>query len=552
VERRARDARVDPTENHLNLELLIGPAGGTPIADDYIAGETRARDFFEGWFGDTEAYVAKAREVRQRFDRAALERAASALYAPTPAARQRLSEWVERGGYAVTTGQQPGLFTGPLYTLYKALTAARLARELEGVLDAPVLPIFWVASEDHDWAESNHTFVVGNANDLQRVEVALPEGAAGLPAHRIVPGEALPRAVQEFLALLPQSEFSAGYRELLEKAYASDSTLPRAIRDTLGALLEPFGVFLTDAADPAVKRASRPLLQRELAASEDHEKLLLDRATALTQAGYGIQVPILPGAVNLFVEGPAGRERLYRDGDAFRLRHSGERLTREQIVARMDADARTVSPNVLLRPVVEAAVFPTVSLVVGPGECAYFAQLQPYFEAFNVRSPVAHPRAGVTVLEGKVKKVLEKFRLEPAALRRPFHDVAAAFAREELPEDARSALEAMRTALQQGSAELTMSAKRVHPTLEGPVQHALSVSQDAWSDAEKKIVQAVRRESETRLAQLEKAQLHIHPNGKPQERVLNVFYYLFRYGASFLTSVADRIEIRLGAGSPRA
>jgi bacillithiol biosynthesis cysteine-adding enzyme BshC len=540
------------TENLLSIDLLIAPAGGTPIADDYIAGEARARDFFEGWWGDTDAYVAKAREVRQRFDRASLERAASALYAPTPASRQRLNEWVERGGYAVTTGQQPGLFTGPLYTVYKALTAARLARELEGVLDAPVLPIFWVASEDHDWAESNHAFVVGNANDLRRVEVPLPEGSKGLPAHRIVPGEGLTRAVRELFDSLPESEFSAGYRELLVKAYSPESTLPRGFRETLGALLEPFGVFLTDAADPAVKRASRPLLERELGASEQHERLLLDRATALTEAGYAIQVPVLAGAVNLFLEGPAGRERLYRDGDAFRLRHSGERLTRDQILARMDADARAVSPNVLLRPVVEAAAFPTVSLVVGPGECAYFAQLQPYFDAFDVRSPVAHPRAGVTVLEGKVKKVLEKFRLEPSALRRPFHDLAGALAREELPDEARKALEAMRAALQQGSAELTTAARGVHPTLVGPVQHALSVSQDAWSDAEKKIVQAVRRESETRLAQLEKAQLHIHPNGKPQERVLNVFYYLFRYGASFLTSVADRIELRLGAGSPRA
>jgi uncharacterized protein YllA (UPF0747 family) len=261
-------------------------------------------------------------------------------------------------------------------------------------------------------------------------------------------------------------------------------------------------------------------------------------------------VPILPGAVNLFLEGPAGRERLHRDGTGFRLRRSGVRLTRADVLARMDGDVRCVSPNVLLRPVVEAAVFPTLALVVGPGEASYFAQLSSYFEAFQVQPPVAYPRAGVTVLENKVKKVLDKFGMQPTDLRRPFHELAASLAREELPEEARLSLEGLRAALEQGSSRLAEVARRVNPTLEGPVQHARNVSLDVWADAERKIVQAVRRDSETRLAQLEKAQLHLFPEGKPQERVLNAFYYLFRYGPSFLSAVADRIEVRLGAGTP--
>jgi bacillithiol biosynthesis cysteine-adding enzyme BshC len=522
------------------------------LSGDYVAGAPRARAFHEGWWGDPGAYVAKAREVRQRFDRAAMERAASALYAPGPDAQRRLADWVERGGYAVTAGQQPGLFTGPLFTIYKALTAARLAQELEELLDAPVLPIFWVASEDHDWAESNHAVVVNPAGELRRVEVDVAESEKGRPLHRIELDAELPEALSAFLQELPQSEFSAPLQATLERSYAAKTTLPRAFRTTLGALLEPFGVFLVDAADPVVKEASRSLLEHELDHAAEHERRLTDRARALEAAGYALQVPILPGAVNLFVEGPAGRERLHRDGGVFRLRHSGERLTRDDVVSRMDDDPRSVSPNVLLRPVVEAAVFPTLSLVVGPGESSYFAQLGTYFHAFQVHPPVAYPRAGVTVLESKVRKVLDKFGLEPAELRRPYHELAAALARDELPADARAALDGIRSSLTQASERLAEIARGVSPTLEGPVQHARSVSLDVWADAEKKIVQALRRESETRLAQLEKARLHLFPEGKPQERVLNVFYYLFRYGPSFLSSVAERIEVPLGAGTRRA
>jgi uncharacterized protein YllA (UPF0747 family) len=206
---------------------------------------------------------------------------------------------------------------------------------------------------------------------------------------------------------------------------------------------------------------------------------------------------------------------------------------------------------VLLRPVAESIAFPTVSLIVGPGEAAYFAQLQPYFEAFGLKPPVAYPRFTVTAVEGKVRKVLDKFGMDLRELRRPFHQVAAEIARDELPDDAQRALAQIRAAIEKGSGELTDATREIHTTLAGSIQRARSASLDAWSDAEKKVLQALKRENETRLAQLEKAQMHVFPNGKPQERVLNVFYYLFRYGGAFLEQLADRFEIQLGAGAPQ-
>jgi bacillithiol biosynthesis cysteine-adding enzyme BshC len=535
----------------LNLELIVSRAGGTSLADDYIAGAPRARAFFEGWWGDPESFQAKAREVSRRFDRAARERAAGALESDHPEARARLREWIEKGGFAVTTGQQPGLVTGPLFTLYKALSAARLAEALEELLEVPVIPIFWVASEDHDWDESNHTWLIGPDNELHRIDVPLPAGQGNRPIHRIRPGPELPDAVARLLATLPETEFSAPYRALLERAYAPSRSLSEGFRETLRALVSPFGVYLTDAAHPAVKQATRPLLASELERSEAHEALLAERAADLAADGYSPQVAILPGGVNIFVEGPEGRERVYRSDGGFHLRHSGGKLSKEELLARIDADDGAVSPNVLLRPVAESIAFPTVSLVVGPGEAAYFAQLQPYFEAFGLRPPVAYPRFTVTAVEGKVRKVLDKFEMDLRDLRRPFHEIAGEISRDELPVAAQRALAEVREALERGSAELTGASQGIHTTLAGSIQRARTVSMDAWADAEKKILQALRRENETRLAQLEKAQMHLFPNGKPQERSLNVFYYLFRYGSAFLEQVAERFEVRLGAGASR-
>jgi uncharacterized protein YllA (UPF0747 family) len=249
--------------------------------------------------------------------------------------------------------------------------------------------------------------------------------------------------------------------------------------------------------------------------------------------------------VNLFVEGPGGRERLYRDGDGFRLRYSGVHLSPEDVLERIGGETDTVSPNVLLRPVVEAQVFPTLSYVAGPGELSYFAQLQPLYEALGVGMPVIHPRFGATMVERKISKVLDKFDVDRSRLAQPFHELAAEIARDEVPDGVRRALGEIRGALGKGAGALTQESKAIDPTLKGPIQHARSVAMDAFADAEKKILQAVKRENDTTLKQLEKAQLHLRPDGKPQERVMGPAYYLSRYGMEWVAAVAEAMTVTL-------
>ena len=518
---------------------------GAGLAGAYARGEGTATRFYGGDWRAGATLRARAEAVRRAFDREARERAAAALRPSGEAARRKLERVVEGGGFLVTTGQQPGLFSGPLYSVYKALAAASLASLLEDELDAPVLPVFWVASEDHDWAETDHAHLIGVDNELHEIRLPAQEGSGSLPLHRIPLGDGVTAAVDEALSLLPETDFSPAYAALLREAWHPGVTLPGAVHATLERLLEPFGVAFVDAADPALKDASLPVLRREVDEAEAHEAALASRARELGAAGWPLQVPVLEGGVNLFVEGPRGRERLYRQDGAFRLRHSGEVLDAAALRARLEEAPDTVSPNVLLRPVVEAATLPTVAYVAGPGEAAYWAQLEPLFEAHGVAMPAVVPRLSVTVLERKVAKVLDKFSLSVEALSRPFHEIAGEVAREEIPEGVQRALGELRGAVGRGTAELEKEARAVDPTLKGPVQHVRSVAFDALGEAEKKIVAAVKRESEITLQQIEKARLHLFPADAPQERVLNVFYYLARYGASFLEDVARVLRTNL-------
>lgn len=528
-----------------DLEINVDRPAGGALVQDYLSGSGDAGTFYGGRFDTLAAFEVKAKEIDGRFDRAARERAAAAMIAPEGADPARLERFVEEGGFVVTTGQQPGLFGGPLYSVHKGLTAVRLAEALEARLGRPVIPLFWVASDDHDWAEANHTHIVGVDNELHRFAIEAPDPGVAPPLHRIAMGEQIEACVASFVSCLPETDFSADFVGVLRSAFTPRATLPEAYQALLRHLLGPFGVYFTDAAHPVVKEVSGPVLLDELSSAARMEQVLRATAGDLEDAGYALQVPILEGGVNLFLEGPAGRERLYAENGGFRLRTSGQHLSAEDVRARFESDPSVLSPNVLFRPVVESIVFPTLSYVGGPGEMAYFGQLAAYFEAHGVRMPVVFPRWAAMPVETKIRKVLDKFGLEIDRLQQPFHELAGEIARDEMPSEVRAALGKVRGAVAQGVAELQKVTQPVDPTLKGPVQHVRSQSFTALDELERKVVQAVKRESEIALSQLEKARVHLYPDGKPGERIHNPFYFLTRYGAGFLEALHDRFTVDL-------
>lgn len=536
----------------MNLELLVGRLPGSRLVSDYLDRRPSALAFFRGDPTRAASYAAAAEAATANFDRAARARAVESVYAPTPAVRARLDRLVEEGGLFVTTGQQPGLFTGPLYSVYKALTAVRLASALEDLLERPVIPLFWVASEDHDWREVDHTYAVSVSNELRRVELDNAPERGDRPVHRVPMGGAIVPALEEFLSLFPDNDFKPAWARRLRSAYAPANSLGEAFTQVLADWLGPLGMAFVDASALPLKRASEALFSAVLDGAAEHEALLGGTAERLRQAGYHVQVPILAGGVNLFFEGNSGRERIYRSGRNFRLRHSGELLTRGRILAASSADPRVLSPNVLLRPVVESTVFPVVSYVAGPGEIAYFAQLDELFELCGSRMPVIHPRLSVTVVEPKIRKALGKLGLSLQDLARPFGELAGHVVQDDVPDAVRQALDDLRGCIGRGVEELSRAAATLDPTLRGPAKHVRTVSFDALEQMRKKIIHSLKREKQTKLGQLEKAQVHLYPRGGPQERSLNSCYYLMRYGREFLETLHGRFSVRLAGDGSRA
>lgn len=533
----------------LNVEIQIRRISGSRIVQDYQDGRAEALAFYAGAPRDVEAYRAKAAEVDSRFDADARRRAAALVHAPTADAAAKLEEVRAGNGLIVTTGQQPGLFTGPLYTIYKALAAVRLAETLERSLGRPVLPVYWIASDDHDWEEANHTYVVDGSNTLHRITLDAPEDAPPASMRNRLLGAEIETALDQFVQRLPNTEFAGDLLDLLRACYRPGKSVAGAFGELLMELLSPFGVGFVDGGSVELKEAASELMARELDAAAHHEALLARRTEELEAAGYRAQVPVLEGATNVCYEDELGRERLFRDDGGFVLRGTGRRFGREELLAELAARPDRFSGNVVLRPVIESAVLPTVAYVAGPGELSYFAQLGPLFDAHGMRMPVVFPRFTVTLIEPKVRKVLDKFGVEVEDFRQPVHELAGRLVRSELPAEVTEAIGTLRRHLTEGYARLIEATKEIDPTLKGPLEKARNAGHVQLAEVEKKIVHHLKQQNRLGLDQLEKARTNLYPDGAPQERVLNVFQFLVRYGRDLLAAVAERMEVELNAAA---
>jgi len=425
---------------------------------------------------------------------------------------------------AVTTGQQPALFTGPLYTVHKALSAIALAQRLERERGVTVVPVFWVAGDDHDFAEANHATVLGRDGEL--VKIVLRERAheaPQLPLFREVLGPDIRAALDALDAALPDSECKPEVRQLLEACYRSDANLADASAEALHRLLAGRGLAVFRAHDRNAKRAAAPWILKAL------DETLPD------------------GLTPVMVEGRLGRDRVRKDGNAFVLRRSGERLTRSELETIAGETPEKLSPNVLLRPVIEAALFPTLAYVGGPGEMEYLPEAAPLFSALGV-APQAHvPRWSGVIIEARVDKILSKHGLTLADFDGQPGALETRIAKAELPPDLAESLKALRDDVEARFARLSGEVQQVDPTLERTVQSARNAALAGTNEIEKKLVASLKRTQGTLVSQLVRARAALMPDGKPQERVLTIMSFLARYGGSLLDQI-DAEVARWAAG----
>jgi bacillithiol biosynthesis cysteine-adding enzyme BshC len=405
----------------------------------------------------------------------------------------------------------------------------------------PVIPVFWMTSEDHDVAEADHVHLLDRTGSLVTVRHASWGSPPGFLPANLRLGPAILETLERTWSLLPTTEFSPALREALGRAFAPDRTLSDAFARWVLHLLGESGLVLADGADPRLKRLAADVFRQELEEAPRSARCILEVSESLRALGYSPQIEARPDGVNCFLL-REGRRGLIRDGSGFRLRDSSQVISAGEMRRLAQEQPESFSPNVALRPIVQDSLFPTLAYVAGPGELAYFAQLRPVYQAFGVPMPLIVPRASLTLLEPRAAHFLERFHLGLPDLTLEPEQLASRVLRAHLPPDLDATLAKARKSVEEIFQGVGEAIAAVDPTLRATVGQTSGHIQGHLDQLERKAVQALkRREAETRQ-QVQRVRESLMPGGKPQERIFPLLPFLARYGPAVIEVIRAAID----------
>jgi bacillithiol biosynthesis cysteine-adding enzyme BshC len=521
-------------------ELL--PAGS--LIRDCWEGNEKYRSLVPRWFGDPHVFAEQRDALAGgRYDRDSLRAVLeeqNRRFNAAPAALANVARLSDPRALVVIGGQQAGLFGGPLYTANKALTVISLAGMLEKQLGQPVIPVFWIASEDSDLAEVDRASVIDRDGKLRELRLAGDENAK-LPVSLVRLGDGINSLLEELSAALPESEFAPELLLSLRECYAPGRTYPAAFGAWMASLFSGKGLVLVDPSEPGLKRIALPLFEREVSEKSPVSRALREQTRLLERAGYAPQIELREGMLTLFFQNPA-REAIAVKDDVFELRGSARKFTNGDLTALLRESPERFSPNAALRPLFQDSLFPTLAMVLGPSELAYFAQLPLAYKAMGITMPVLFPRASVTLIEARHQRFMEKHRLSLQDVITRGERVIDDIVRREIPPALFQELDARRNQAAGVWEDLIRKIAELDPTLRRTAELAASASRKQFDFIEKKITQAARRKDETLRGQVERLVAALAPKGELQERTLTAVPFLARYGSRVLDRALEATD----------
>jgi uncharacterized protein YllA (UPF0747 family) len=481
---------------------------GAAFSPAFLAGEARARAFLSDDFLEPLARRTRVQRAAERVVSArtlAALRELSARLPESPAREAHLTQLGRPGTAVVVTGQQVGLFTGPLYAFYKAASCIAVARTLSAETGVPCVPVFWLQSEDHDFAEIGHCVVADQAGALRRLQVSVPEAELGRSVSSLRLGQDVEAALSELATAFDGLPYAAEALRLVRTHYQPGRGFVEAFAGVLAEVFREEGLVFVDPRAKALVDEVRPLHERAVLEEPQLSNLLLARVAALEEAGFEAQVKVRLGVPLSFVheggfDGPRQRARPEHPDAVF-------------------------SSSALLRPIVQDTLLPTAAIVGGPGELNYFAQVGPLYDHFGLPMPMLVPRARFRVVDARARALLETLGRTAAQLEAPRAQVLEALA----PPDGAPSAKALEAQLLAAIAPV-LEQVPADPRLGDALERTRKSLARNISRFGSRYARARAERDEVRVSRVERLQQVLLPDGAPQERVLSLPSMVARYG----------------------
>lgn len=508
------------------------------IFNDFLSYSPEVRKFFP-IPPDAEHVIAHAQSVPRDLERQV--RVAGALEKQNRtwgASEQALGNIrrLREGAFAVVTGQQVGLFGGPLMSLFKIATALALAKQVEQA-GIECVPVFWLATEDHDLDEVNQALFLTHEFQLAPFK-ANADGTAGAPVAHIRFAEGTSELVAQATKLLGESLAS----DYLRESYAEGETFSNAFAKLYARIFADHGLILLDPADAELHRIATPLFVSAVQHSAELDHAVLERNRELSGAGYHEQVKVTRESTPLFTLVEGARVPVHRANGGYTIKT--ERLSGEELEKRIEASPENFNANVLLRPVLQDYWLPTLAYIGGPAEIAYFAQAAVLYEKLLGRITPILPRMSATLIEPRIERLLLKYEVQLPELFHGECQLRDCLATRSLPAELKDEFELARRAVQVNLQRISTSLRKLDPTLVEAAERAASKVRYQVDRLEKRAAQAELRRSEIlarHAAQIENA---LYPNKSLQEREIAAVYFYANHGPELINRLVELAQAR--------
>ncbi|MFU8859991.1 MAG: bacillithiol biosynthesis cysteine-adding enzyme BshC [Cyclonatronaceae bacterium] len=494
----------------------------------YLSGNKQVLDFFEYSPFSESDITSCAESVPEPENRAALVSALSRFnsgFELHENAQRNLERLGKSGSLTVVTGQQLSLYGGPLYTIFKTLTAIHLSRHYESLLGRPVIPVFWLADEDHDYEEAA-TIAIPDRQGIYTTMLKSDHGQAS-SVGRLPLGEDIHRIRNEVRGILQETDFSTDLWNLVDTCYKPDYTFRKAKALYLGKLFSKHGLIFCGSDDQEIKKRMTGPLSRALRDAGALQQALEETSSKIEKV-YHRQAGVLDNT--LFIHSDKGvRERLYRSNDEWKT-ESGQKFNSDELQEMVSVNPGMFSPNVFLRPVLQDHLLPNIGYVAGPAEIAYYGQMKSFYRVFNRKMPLIIPRLSATIIEPAVGRIMNDIPFEPHHYQERIEDLEKEWLRLSEAPDVDAIFNKFYDKVDVMNSHIEEEIGKIEPTLTNTASKNAAEYKKSLDKLKQKLNRALKSKQETQLKRISRIKGELFPGGSLQERQIAHIYFMNKYG----------------------
>ncbi|NGP86952.1 bacillithiol biosynthesis cysteine-adding enzyme BshC [Fodinibius halophilus] len=506
----------------------------------YITDYHELSDFYGTNPFDEEAIAQRADQFNYSGDRERTSKILSGFnkcFNIAEAAQENIKRLADEQSLAVVTGQQLGIYGGPLYTVLKTITTIHLAKQMEEALDRPVIPIFWLADEDHDYEEVRSLSVL-EGNNVQ--SYGLPSQSEPLPA---VADIEIPDDIEQLKADLKDSlydtDFSDELWELLDSSFKAGNTFFEAFGQWISSLFSKHGLVLAGSKDIKVKEATGSFLKKSILKADDIRNKLESRSGQISEQFHS-QVTLYDS--NLFyLNGQSGRTKIARNGEGWKT-DSGQEWETDQLIEEIEENPENFSPNVFLRPILQDALLPTLGYVAGPGETAYYGQMKEMYGCFDMEMPVIFPRLSATIVEPAIDRIINELPFDFHEYGNRIEDLESDYVDRTEQHDIEAIFNDWHNDVEALAEDRTKKIADIDPTLEGASEKATATYLNELNKLKGKVYRSVKKQDKIQLKRIRRIKANTFPGDGLQERVIAGIYFMNKYGIDIWDKLLENLD----------